>query len=76
MSLETILTIAVFVLEFAFSVAVAALVVLRSRSSPSVRLAWLVVVLAVPILSIIASSRRGWRARLLQNAASMVAPLL
>ncbi|MHC4415680.1 MAG: cardiolipin synthase [Planctomycetota bacterium] len=42
------------VAEFAVKIAFALVILLRSRSTPAVRLAWLVVVFAVPVLGVIA----------------------
>ena len=42
------------VAEFTVRVAFALVILLRSRSTPAVRLAWLVLVFAVPVLGVIA----------------------
>jgi cardiolipin synthase len=51
---EGALPVAAFIAEFTARVAVAAIILLRSRGTPATRLAWLVVVFAVPVAGAIA----------------------
>ena len=76
------LPIAMVVGEYAIMLAIAVYILVRSRGSPAVRLAWLVVVFAVPVIGVIAfllvgevriGRRRAERHRLI--AARMTAKL-
>ena len=46
--------IALVLTEFAVKIVLAAVILLRSRATPAIRLAWLVVVFAVPVVGVIA----------------------
>lgn len=74
--------IAMVVIQYALVLAIAAFILIRSRGTPAVRLAWLVIVFAVPVIGVIAfllvgevrlGRRRGERHRLI--AARMTAKL-
>ncbi|MHC4126611.1 MAG: cardiolipin synthase [Planctomycetota bacterium] len=51
---ESLLPVAAVIAEYAARVAVAAIILLRSRGTPAVRLAWLVIVFAIPVVGVVA----------------------
>ncbi len=52
--MEVLLPILLFVADFTARLSLAAVIIIRSRGTPAVRLAWLVLLMAVPVVGIVA----------------------